>query len=205
LGGRAARILVLLIAFVVLRSWVSVGTASFIPLFFTGIRHLDPRYGGMLVSLFLGVGAVGSLLGGIAADRYGGRTLLIASTSILPPLLLLITRTTGIVTMTAAAIAGMAAISTFSVVMVMAQDLMPERIGMISGLIIGFAVGMGGIGVTLLGAIADRWGLQTAMDVTALLPAAALTIALALPAGRLSRPMSRARGADPHVAGETLG
>src|SRR5207302_2134782 len=140
------------------------------------------------------------LLGGIAADRYGGRTLLIASTSILPPLLLLITRTTGIVTMTAAAIAGMAAISTFSVVMVMAQDLMPERIGMISGLIIGFAVGMGGIGVTLLGAIADRWGLQTAMDATALLPAAALTIALALPGGRPSRPMPRARGADPHVA-----
>jgi FSR family fosmidomycin resistance protein-like MFS transporter len=203
LGGRAARILLLLIAFVVLRSWVSVGTASFIPLFFTGIRHLDPRYGGMLVSLFLGAGAVGSLLGGIAADRYGGRTLLIGSTSILPPLLLLITRTTGIVTMTAAAIAGMAAISTFSVVMVMAQDLMPKRIGMISGLIIGFAVGMGGIGVTLLGAIADRWGLQTAMDATALLPAAALTIALALPGGRSSRPMPRARGADPHVAGET--
>ena len=108
--------------------------------------------------------------------------------------------------MLAATIAGMAAVSTFAVVMVMAQDLMPERIGMISGLIIGFAVGMGGIGVTVLGATADRWGLQTAMDITALLPAAALTIALALPAGRWIRAAPRSPGgAEPHVAGETWG
>jgi len=195
----SAGILALLIAFVVLRSWVSVGTASFIPLFFTGIRHLDPRYGGWLVSLFLGAGAVGTLLGGAAADRFGRRTLLIVSMSILPPLLLMLTRTNGIVTMMAATIAGMAVVSTFSVAMVMAQDLMPERIGMISGLLIGFAVGMGGIGVTLLGAIADRWGLQTAMDITALLPTVALVIALALPAGRLVR-----AAPEPQVAGETL-
>jgi len=197
-GGQATGILVLLVAFVVLRSWVSVGTASFIPLFFTGIRHLDPRYGGWLVSLFLGAGVAGTLLGGIAADRFGRRTFLIASMAALPPLLLMLTRTNGVVTMLAATIAGMASVSTFSVVMVMAQDLMPERIGMISGLIIGFAVGMGGVGVTLLGAIADRWGLQTAMDVTALLPALALVIALALP-GRRFRP-----GREPRVAGETL-
>ena len=205
-GGRPVGILVLLIAFVVLRSWVSVGTASFIPLFFTGIRHLDPWYGGTLVSLFLGAGAAGTLVGGIAADRFGHRTMLIVSMAILPPLLLMITRTSGIVTMLAATIAGMAAVSTFAVVMVMAQDLMPERIGMISGLIIGFAVGMGGIGVTVLGATADRWGLQTAMDITALLPAAALTIALALPAGRWIRAAPRSPGgAEPHVAGETWG
>ncbi len=197
-GGQATGILVLLIVFVVLRSWVSVGTASFIPLFFTGIRHFDPRYGGWLVSLFLGAGVVGTLLGGIAADRFGPRTLLIASMAALPPLLLMLTRTTGVVPILAATLAGMAVISTFSIVMVMAQDLMPERIGMISGLIIGFAVGMGGIGVTLLGAIADRWGLQTAMDVTALLPAPAFVVALALPARQVRA------GREPRVAGETL-
>ena len=204
-GGRPAGTLVLLIAFVVLRSWVSVGTASFIPLFFTGIRHLQPWYGGTLVSLFLGAGAVGTLVGGIAADRFGHRMMLIGSMTILPPLLLMITRTNGLVTMMAATIAGMAAVSTFAVVMVMAQDLMPERIGLISGLIIGFAVGMGGIGVTVLGVIADRWGLQTAMDLTALLPAAGLAIALALPAAPIRAAPRPPGGTEPHAAGETWG
>jgi MFS transporter, FSR family, fosmidomycin resistance protein len=197
--------LVLLIAFVVLRSWVSVGTASFIPLYYTGVRHVDPRYGGMLVSLFLGAGAVGTLFGGVAADRFGRRMLLIFSTAILPALLLMLTRTSGIVTLVAAAIGGMAAVSTFAVVMVMAQDLIPERIGMISGLIIGLAVGMGGIGATTLGAIADRWGLGTALDITALLPLAALGIALAIPSDRSSRLVRRGAGeARRGPAGETL-
>jgi MFS transporter, FSR family, fosmidomycin resistance protein len=198
-------ILILLIVFVVLRSWVSVGTASFIPLYYTGIRHFEPWYGGTIVSLFLGAGAVGTLFGGIAADRFGRRALLIVSMAILPPLLLMIPRVSGVWTMTAAAIAGMAAVSTFAVVMVMAQDLMPQRIGMISGLIIGFAVGMGGIGVTLLGAIADRWGLQAAMDLTALLPIGALAIALALPSDRLIRASAgQPPQKEPLAAGETL-
>src|SRR5207302_3582012 len=203
-GGRAARILVLLIAFVVLRSWVSVGTASFIPLYFTGIRHLDPRYGGMLVSLFLGAGAVGTLIGGAAADRWGRRASLIFSMAILPPLLLMITRASGPWILLAAVIAGMAVVSTFAVVMVMAQELAPERIGMISGLIIGFAVGMGGVGVTLLGAVADRWGLRTAMDATALLPLAALAIAIALPTHRQAAAVREPLGRkEPQAAGET--
>ncbi|TMI91473.1 MAG: MFS transporter, partial [Bacillati bacterium ANGP1] len=197
-------ILVLLVVFVVLRSWVSVGTASFIPLYFTGIRHLDPRYGGMLVSLFLGAGAVGTLIGGAAADRWGRRASLIFSMAILPPLLLMITRASGPWILLAAVIAGMAVVSTFAVVMVMAQELAPERIGMISGLIIGFAVGMGGVGVTLLGAVADRWGLRTAMDATALLPLAALAIAIALPTHRQAAAVREPLGRkEPQAAGET--
>jgi FSR family fosmidomycin resistance protein-like MFS transporter len=196
-------ILFLLIVFVALRSWISTGTASFIPLYYTGIRHLEPWYGGALVSIFLGAGAVGTLFGGMAADRFGRRNLLIFSMVILPPLLAMLTRTTGLVTVTAACIGGMAAVSTFAVVMVIAQDLMPERIGMISGLIIGLAVGMGGIGVTVLGAIADRWGLQTAMDITAILPLAGLAIALALPSDRAIHARVD-RTPDARAAGESL-
>lgn len=198
-------ILVLLIVFVVLRSWISVGTASFIPLYYTGVRHFDPRYGGTLVSLFLGAGAIGTLFGGIAADRFGRRALLIVSVAILPPLLLMLTRAGGVWTMAAATVAGMAAVSTFAVVMVMAQELMPARIGMVSGLIIGFAVGMGGIGVTILGAIADRWGLQVAMDITAVLPLPALALALMLPSDRRIRAgAGRPPKREPRAAGETL-
>jgi MFS transporter, FSR family, fosmidomycin resistance protein len=181
LGRAAIGILALLVTFVVLRSWVQVGMSSFIPLYVTGIRHEDPRYAGLLVSVFLGAGAVGTLGGGWAADRWGQRITLIVSMGIVMPLLWVLPRATGVPEILVAFVAGMAIVSNFAVVMVMAQGLIPERIGLISGLIIGFAVGTGGIGVTLLGAVADRWGLLTAMDVTALLPIAAVAIAVILP------------------------
>lgn len=186
-------ILVLLVAFVVLRSWVQVGVASFIPLYFTEREHADPRFGALLVSVFLGAGAVGTLLGGLVADQWGRRLMLIVSMTILPPTLWLLPRTTGLSAMSLALISGMATVSTFTVVMVMAQDLIPERIGMISGLIIGFAVGMGGIGVALLGMVADRWGLLRAMDVTALLPILGLVIALLVPPDRTGGNLSGTR------------
>jgi len=187
--GRASMgILALLVTFVILRSWVQVGMSSFIPLYFTGIRHEDPRYAGLLVSVFLGAGAVGTLVGGWAADRWGRRTTLMVSMGIVTPLLWALPRASGVLEILAALVAGMAIVSNFAVVMVMAQALIPERIGLISGLIIGFAVGTGGIGVTLLGAVADRWGLLRAMDVTALLPIAAVAIAVILPSDpRLAR------------------
>lgn len=181
LGRASIGILALLVTFVILRSWVQVGMASFIPLYFTGIRHEDPRYAGLVVSVFLGAGAVGTLVGGWAADRWGRRITLIASMGVVTPLLWALPRASGLAELLAAFVAGMAIVSNFAVVMVMAQALIPERIGLISGLIIGFAVGTGGIGVTLLGAVADRWGLLRAMDVTALLPVAAVAIAAILP------------------------
>jgi MFS transporter, FSR family, fosmidomycin resistance protein len=177
----ALGILALLVTFVILRSWVQVGMSSFIPLYLIGVRHDDPRFAGILVSIFLGSGAVGTLVGGWAADRWGRRITLIVSMVIVVALLWVLPRAAGAPEILAALVSGMAIVSTFAVVMVMAQALIPERIGLISGLIIGFGVGTGGIGVTLLGAIADRWGLLRAMDVTALLPVAALAIAILLP------------------------
>ncbi len=171
----------LIVVFVILRSWVSVGVASFIPLYFTGVRHADPRFAGVLVSVFLGAGSVGTLLGGLAADRWGHRFMLIFSMALLTPLLWVLPRASGVWVILATLISGMAVVSTFSVAMVMAQSLIPGRIGLISGVIIGFAIGTGGVGVTILGAIADRWGLASAMDVTALLPVAAIGVALLLP------------------------
>lgn len=178
-------VLVLLVLFVIMRSWVQVGLASFIPLFFTEVRHFDPRYGGTLASVFLGSGAIGTLLGGPLADRWGRRPQIIVSMGILPPLLWALARLSGIWAFVVAAFAGMALVSTFAVVMVIAQDLMPARIGMISGLLIGFGVGMGGVGVTALGVLADRWGLLAAMDVIALLPVVGLAIAVMLPSERV--------------------
>jgi len=179
---RGAMIIIgLLIVFVILRSWVQSGEANLIPLFFTGVRHTDLNYAGVLASVFLASGAAGTLIGGPVADRWGYRPVLIMSTAVMPPLLWLLPRAEGMWVFVIAIAAGMAVVSTFAVVMVMAQVLIPERIGLISGLVIGFAVGTGGIGVTALGAIADHWGLARALDLVAVLPLAGVAIALILP------------------------
>jgi FSR family fosmidomycin resistance protein-like MFS transporter len=68
------------------------------------------------------------------------------------------------------ALAGMLFISTFSVTIVMAQTILRYRLGMASGLMVGFAVGTGGIGVTFLGMIADHWGVPVAMKAILILP-----------------------------------
>jgi FSR family fosmidomycin resistance protein-like MFS transporter len=58
---------------------------------------------------------------------------------------------------------------------------MPRNLGMASGLIVGFATGAGGLGVTVLGWIADQWGLITALWISALMPLTAFAVSLLLP------------------------
>jgi FSR family fosmidomycin resistance protein-like MFS transporter len=70
----------------------------------------------------------------------------------------------------------MALISSFTVTMVMAQELLPNNLGVASGLLAGFAIGTGGIGVTLLGVIADHFGVPAALKSIMALPAAGLVI-----------------------------
>jgi FSR family fosmidomycin resistance protein-like MFS transporter len=54
--------------------------------------------------------------------------------------------------------------------MVMAQQILPDRAGMASGMMVGFAIGTGGVGATVLGLLADRWGVTLVMWIIALLP-----------------------------------
>lgn len=76
---------------------------------------------------------------------------------------------------------GATIVSTFSVTIVMAQELFPRRMATASGTIAGFAIGTGGIGVTLLGAVADRYGVPAAAHLINVLPAMGALLALGLP------------------------
>ena len=76
------------------------------------------------------------------------------------------------------ALSGMILISSFGVTVVMAQAMLPQRLGMSSGLMVGFAIGTGGIGVTLLGTIADRWGVPMALKTILVLPLIGFVLSL---------------------------
>jgi len=75
---------------------------------------------------------------------------------------------------------GMLLISTFAVTVVMAQKLLPARLGIASGLMVGFAIGTGGIGVTLLGIVADNFGVPVALESIMVLPFIGFILSLAL-------------------------
>ena len=74
--------------------------------------------------------------------------------------------------------------SSFSVSVVLGQAYLPRNTGMASGLIVGFAIGLGGAGVTALGWVADRWGVPTALWISALMPLAGFALTRFLPAPR---------------------
>jgi len=69
----------------------------------------------------------------------------------------------------------------------MAQDLLPGRLGLASGLMVGFAIGTGGLGVTLLGIVADAWGVPAALSAMAFMPPLGLLLSLFLPAAAFHR------------------
>lgn len=170
--------LLLLISVVTVRSWTQLGLVSYIPFYYIDYLKGDPLYAGKLVSTFLMAGALGTLIGSPLADRWGHKNFLLISLILTFPILLLFYNASGLMAFVLIGIAGMVLISSFALTTVMAQVLLPQHLGMASGLMVGFAIGTGGIGVTLLGTIADIWGVPMAMKTIFILPLIAFGLAL---------------------------
>ena len=162
--------LFLLVGVVIMRSWTQLGLVTYIPFYYIDYLKGDPLYAGKLVSTFMMAGVVGTLVGSPLADRWGHKRFLSVSMLLTVPLLLLFYKSSGFIVFIILGVAGMILISNFTVSVVMAQALLPRHLGMASGLMVGFAVGTGGIGVTLLGTIADHWGVPIAIRSILLLP-----------------------------------
>jgi FSR family fosmidomycin resistance protein-like MFS transporter len=171
----------LIVIIVVFRSWTQLGLATYIPFLYRAELSHNPEFVATLLFLFLGAGTVGTLLGGPMADRIGHRKMLFFSMALQVPLIHLFLVSKGWLVFAMAAALGAVIVSTFSVTIVMAQELFPRRMATASGTIAGFAIGTGGIGVTLLGIVADRYGVPAAAHLINVLPAAGALLALGLP------------------------
>ena len=178
----------LLLVVVGLRSVAHMGLFTFIPLWEVHKGH-GKAYATMVLALFLFAGAVGTLLGGPLADRFGRRPVLRWSFVAATPLILVYVVVGGPVGVLALVLAGATVIGTFGVSLVMSQEYMPGRVGMASGLSIGLAIGLGGIAALTLGAVADAVDLRTAVLATAAGPAVALLVSLLLPPAPVRRPV----------------
>ncbi|MBO8137840.1 MAG: MFS transporter [Desulfotomaculum sp.] len=173
--------LIVLILVIIVRSWIQAGLTHFMPLYLVNYLGRSPNYVSSLLVSFMLAGAVGTILGGPVADRFGRKNMLVVSTAVLIPLLFLLKYSTGIWSMIVLFVTGMVIVSTMPTTVVMGQEMLPHRIGVASGLMTGFATGMGGVGVSILGAIADNFGAPTAFMTLTLLPLAAFVLSLLLP------------------------
>jgi FSR family fosmidomycin resistance protein-like MFS transporter len=174
----------LLVLVVTIRSWATLGFTTFVPFYYIDVLGADPRLVGPLLFVFLGAGALGTVVAGPLADRWGPRAftqwVLLAAL----PFGALFLVVKGVLAFVVLGIFGALLTSSFTVSVVLGQAYLPRNAGMASGLIVGFAIGAGGVGVTVLGWIADRYGLPTALWITAFTPLAAFVASRFLPAPR---------------------
>jgi MFS transporter, FSR family, fosmidomycin resistance protein len=170
-----------LMVVVVLRSTVFFGLNTFIPLYWNHVLGGTKAGGGLALTTLLASVAVGTLVGGRLADRYGRKIVIAVSLATLAPLLL------AFINMRAVAAAGillfpigLALAASTGVVIVLAQEYLPNRVGLAAGLTLGLSMTIGGLMMPLFGAIADHYGLTMAMVSLSLLPVLGCAMSMTL-------------------------
>jgi FSR family fosmidomycin resistance protein-like MFS transporter len=186
------------------RSAIFYGMATFVPLYFVIELGTSKALGNTALSVMLISGAIATLIGGRLADHFERRKVVWISMIPLAPFLLLFLVGGPAVAIVAAALIGAATVGTFSVTLVMGQEYLPNHVGVASGVTLGLAIGLGGVGAALLGVFADASGIPAAIVLIAILPIPALALALTLPAAERPRqdPTPLAPGAGAGQAAE---
>lgn len=174
--------LFLILFYIFMRSSIHSGISTYLPLYFMKFRGFEAVFSSSLVSGFLLGGVAGTYVGSILSDRLGARKILLGSITLSIPAIYCITiATTKLFAMASVVIAGFCIIGSFATTIIIAQCMMPNNVGMASGLTIGFSVGLGGFGVMILGVLADKFGLPMVMQLLVWLPIVAAITAIWIP------------------------
>ncbi len=126
---------------------------------------------------FLGAVAAGTIIGGPIGDRIGRKAVIWGSILGVLPFTLLLPHVNLVWTGVLSVAIGLILASAFSAILVYAQELLPGKVGMVSGLFFGFAFGMAGIAAAVLGRLADHAGIDFVYQVCAFLPVIGLLTA----------------------------
>jgi MFS transporter, FSR family, fosmidomycin resistance protein len=166
--------LAVLVALMFSKFFYLASLTSYYTFFLIGKFHLSVRSAEIRLFLFLGAVAAGTIIGGPIGDRIGRKYVIWASIlGVLPFTLILpyanLAWTTGL-----SIVIGLVLASAMPAIVVYAQDLVPGRLGLISGVFFGLAFGMGGIGAAVLGKLADATSLEFVYRVCSFLPAIGL-------------------------------
>ncbi|MCX6537574.1 MAG: MFS transporter [Acidobacteria bacterium] len=177
-----ARPLFFLYAIVVLRTLTSLGFATFVPVLLTR-RGWSVGMAGVAISVYLFTGSVGGFLGGPLSDRFGAKRIIGASLLAAVPFLALAPSMSGGWFVVMMAVGGFFLNSTLPVNVTFAHQLAPISAATVSSLMMGVAWGTGGLTVPVVGALADRFGIEPTLTLLALVPLAGAACAWPLPPG----------------------
>jgi len=157
-----------------LRFFYLASLSSYYTFYLISRFHVSVQSAEIHLFVFLGAVAAGTIVGGPVGDRIGRKYVIWCSILGVLPFTLMLPYSNLFWTGVLSVIIGVILASAFSAIIVYAQELLPGRIGMISGLFFGLAFGMGGVGAAFLGRLADRTGIYFVYQVCAFLPAIGL-------------------------------
>jgi FSR family fosmidomycin resistance protein-like MFS transporter len=176
--GKVKLALAVLVALIFSKYVYMVSLTSYYTFYLIQKFHLSVHSAQVHLFVFLGAVAAGTFMGGPIGDRIGRKYVIWCSILGVLPFTLMLPYAnlfwTGILTV----LIGLVLASAFSAILVYAQELVPGRVGTISGIFFGLAFGIAGIGAALLGQVADKMGIEFVYRACAFLPAIGLLTAL---------------------------
>lgn len=198
-AGRAPirwRPLLATVGIVMLKSWVFLVLLTFTPILYRGLGY-DARFYSPLLFTIIICGSLGTFCGGVLGDRVGRRPVIVGSLVLLGPAVWLYLAFPGPGAFALGGLLGFVSEASSPVTLTLAQRLLPGRVGMASGLILGLGFATGGIGASLTGALGDRIGLAPALAALPALLPLALLLTLALPREERAAPPAPVHTAPP--------
>ena len=170
--------LAILLALMFSKFFYLASLLNYYTFYLMGKFHLTVQSAQLHLFLFLAAAAAGTYIGGPVGDKIGRKYVIWVSILGVLPFTLLLPYANLFWTSTLSVVIGFIIASAFSAILVYAQELMPGRIGLVSGLFFGLAFGLGGIGAALLGKLADLTDINFVYRVCSFLPAIGILTAL---------------------------
>ncbi|WP_068785894.1 MFS transporter [Paenibacillus phocaensis] len=168
--GKVTLAITVLVLLLFSKNVYSISISTFYSFFLMDHYGVAKETAQWYIFAFLAAAAVGTFFGGPMADRYGRRNIIWVSILGTAPFSLLLPYANLFWSGVLVVIAGFIMSSAFSIIVVYAQELVPGKVGLISGLFFGLSFGLGGLGSAVLGNFADQAGILFIMQICSLLP-----------------------------------
>jgi FSR family fosmidomycin resistance protein-like MFS transporter len=172
--GHVRMALIILVLLVFSKNVYLASLTSFYTFYLIDKFHVTVQSAQLHLFVLLGAAAAGTFIGGPVGDRIGRKYVIWVSILGALPFTLLLPYANLFWTEVLTIIIGLVLASAFSAIVVFAQELVPGRVGMVSGIFFGFAFGAGGLGAAMLGQLADATSIDTVFTVCSFLPAIGL-------------------------------
>jgi FSR family fosmidomycin resistance protein-like MFS transporter len=180
MDGQSRKPFIILMTASVLRAWAVFAAITFLPMFLV-TRGYDLMTASIIMTLMLLSGVAGQVMGGHISDRIGRKEFMIFGLAGAVPFFYLFFMSSGIIAIIAVLLFGFFLWSTFAVAVAMSHELLPQNVGLASGMMLGLAIGFGGLGVAVNGMIADQYSLAAALGTIPIPIVAAMLLMIILP------------------------